>query len=255
MRVALPEPFLTVPLAHRALHDVSAGRPENSRAAVRAAIEAGYGIEIDVQLSADAQAMVFHDHDLDRLAEGTGPVRALAAGDLSQMPLNGGAEGIPDLQDILSLVAGQAPLLIEIKDQDGTMGPDIGRLEAAVAAALTGYDGLVALMSFNPHAVIRMAELCPDIPRGLVTDGYQTKDWRLSKETRTRLRGIPDFDTAECSFISHNWHDLDRPRVAELRAQGADVLCWTVKSPEDEAQARKIAQNITFEQYRAALPA
>ncbi|WP_299408355.1 glycerophosphodiester phosphodiesterase family protein [uncultured Roseobacter sp.] len=255
MKVALPEPFLTTPLAHRALHDVSDGRPENSRAAIRAAIAAGYGIEIDVQQSADAQAMVFHDYALDRLAEASGPVRAQTAATLAQTALRGGEEGIPDLPEILSLVAGRVPILIEIKDQDGAMGPDVGPLEAAVAGALEGYSGPVGVMSFNPHSVIRMAALCPETPRGLVTEAYEEKNWSLPAETRAHLREIPDYERAECSFISHSIHDLDHPRVAELKARGAAVLCWTVRSPEDEAKARKVAQNITFEQYLAALPA
>lgn len=254
MKVALPEVFLTVPLAHRALHDVAAGRPENSRAAITAAIAAGYGIEIDVQLSADAQAMVFHDDTLERLAESSGPVRAKTAAQLAQIPLRGGDEGIPDLAEILALVAGQVPLLIEIKDQDGAMGTDIGPLEEAVAGALASYDGTVAVMSFNPHSILEMARLCPGIPRGLVTDAYR-ENWPLPPETRGRLRAIPDYEAAGCSFISHNMHDLTRPRVAELKAQGANVLCWTVKSPQDEALARQVAQNITFEGYHAALPA
>ncbi|WP_300059139.1 glycerophosphodiester phosphodiesterase family protein [uncultured Roseobacter sp.] len=255
MTVALPQAFLRRPLAHRALHDVARGRPENSRAAVQAAVDAGYGIEIDVQMSADAQAMVFHDDALDRLAEGEGAVRAVSAQALGQIPLKGGTEGIPDLPEILSLVAGRVPLLIEIKDQDGALGPDIGPLEAAVAAALADYEGPVAVMSFNPHAVMRMAELCPEVPRGLVTDAFDAAHWPIPEARRVELRAIPDYDRTGCSFISHNWHDLDRPRVAQLKAQGAQILCWTVKSAEDEAKARKIAQNITFEQYRAPLPA
>ncbi len=255
MRPALPEAFLRRPLAHRALHDVARGCPENSRAAVRAAVDAGYGIEIDVQMSADAQAMVFHDGQLDRLAEASGPVRAVAAHDLGQIPLKGGAEGIPDLPEILALVAGQVPLLIEIKDQDGALGPDVGPLEAAVAKALAGYAGPVAVMSFNPHAVARMAALCPEVPRGLVTDAFAAKDWAIPAPRRAELRNIPDFDRAGCSFISHHWRDLDRPRVSDLKARGAHILCWTVKSPTDEAEARKIAGNITFEQYLAPHPA
>ena len=159
MTPRLPDAFLRAPLAHRALHDVTDGRPENSRAAIRAAIAQGYGIEIDLQLSADDQAMVFHDYALDRLTDGTGPVRAVPAGTLGAMSLLGGDEGIPTLDEVLDLVAGQVPLLIEIKDQDGAMGDNIGPLEASTAAALKGYDGPVAVMSYNPHAVARMAQL------------------------------------------------------------------------------------------------
>ncbi|WP_147110210.1 glycerophosphodiester phosphodiesterase family protein [Tateyamaria sp. syn59] len=254
MTPRLPDAFLGAPLAHRALHDVTDGRPENSRAAIRAAIAHGYGIEIDLQLSADNQAMVFHDYALDRLAEGTGPIRIVPAGTLTKTPLKGGDEGIPTLPEVLELVAGQVPLLIEIKDQDGAMGDAIGPLEQATANALAGYTGPVALMSFNPHSVARMADLCPDIPRGIVTSAYAEGDWPLNQTTRDHLRAIPDYDRVGASFISHEVADLTRPRVAELKAQGANILCWTVRSPAQEAQARQVAQNITFEGYLAPHP-
>jgi len=254
MNPRLPQAFLRLPIAHRALHDVATGCPENSRAAIRAAMARGYGIEIDVQLSADDRAMVFHDYTLDRLADGRGPIRAVPAEQLAQTVLKGGDENVPTLPEVLQLVNGQVPLLIELKDQDGAMGPDIGPLEAAVVADLKGYDGPVAIMSFNPHAVSCLAQLCPEVPRGLVTGGFEPSKWALSYETCARLREIPDFDRVGASFISHDIKDLMRPRVAELKAAGADVLCWTVKSPEDEVKARMVAQNITFEGYLAPIP-
>ena len=152
-RVPLPAAFLTQPPAHRALHDSAAGRPENSRAAVRAAVAAGYGIEIDVQLSSDGQAMVFHDEDLDRLTSDCGPVRARTAAELGRTRLRDAEDGIPTLPEVLALIGGRVPLLIEIKDQTLTMSETDGRLEAATAAALASYTGPVAVMSFNPHAV------------------------------------------------------------------------------------------------------
>lgn len=252
MTPRLPAALLETPLAHRALHDVTDGRPENSRAAILAAIKHGYGIEIDVQLSADDQAMVFHDYALDRLADGAGPVRAVPAGTLGETHLLGGDEGVPTLKEVLTLVGGRVPVLIEIKDQDGGMGPAIGPLEAATASALQGYPGHVAVMSFNPNSVLCMAVLRPDIPRGLVTSSFDPANWALSADTCDRLRGIPDYDRVGASFISHEASDLDRARVAELKAGGADVLCWTITSPEDEATARKVAQNVTFEGYLAA---
>ena len=252
----LPEAFLRVPLAHRALHDVADGRPENSRAAIRAAMAHGYGIEIDLQLSRDARAMVFHDYDLGRLTGQSGPVQQRNAAELAETPLTGGDEGMPTLVEVLALVGGQVPILIELKDQHGQMGETDGRLEEAVARDLQGYDGDVALMSFNPRSVVQLRDLCPDIPRGIVTCGYPAEDWPLLKPaTRARLAEIPDYDAAGASFISHEVADLDRPRVAELKANGANVLCWTVRSPAEEARARQVADNITFERYLAALPA
>ena len=251
----LPAGFLKAPIAHRALHDLTAGRPENSPAAIAAAIEAGYGIEIDLQLSSDGQAMVFHDYDMKRLTGQAGPLRQCSAAELGRIALTGGSDTIPTLPQVLEQIAGRVPLLIEIKDQDGAMGANVGALEKAAAAALAGYDGPVAVMSFNPHSVIAMAGLAPDIPRGLTTCAFTQADWPLlPAATRDRLRGIPDYDAARACFISHDATDLDAPRVAALRARGAAILCWTIQSAQDEAMARRIAQNITFEGYAAAIP-
>lgn len=256
MRPALPAAFLHAPIAHRALHDVAAGRPENSRAAVRAAVAAGYGIEIDLQLSRDGVPMVFHDETLERLTAREGWLRDLTAAELAAIPLRGGEEGIPTFAEVLSLVAGRVPLLVELKDQTLRMAETDGKLEAATAKALAGYSGPVALMSFNPHCIAHLARLAPDLPRGLTTSAYDPEDWApLPREICDRLRPIPDYDPVEASFISHEAADLPRPRVAELRSQGAAVLCWTIRSAEAEAEARRIAQNVTFEGYAAAIPA
>lgn len=252
---ALPAEFLTVPIAHRALHDIAQNRPENSRAAVSAAIAAGYGIEIDLQMSADGQAMVFHDYDMARLTGQTGPIRLRSAAEVTGIALvSGNGETIPTLPDVLDLVAGQVPLLIELKDQDGGMGPDIGALEAATVAALEDYDGPVAVMSFNPFSVTRLTEIASHIPCGLVTGSFPPDKWPLSAVTCERLREIPDFNSSGASFISHEAKDLARPRVVELRASGVPVISWTIKSADQEIKARQFADNVTFEGYLAVLP-
>jgi glycerophosphoryl diester phosphodiesterase len=256
MRPALPDTFLKAPIAHRAYHDRAQGRPENSRAAIRAAIAAGYGIEIDLQLSRDGMPMVFHDETLERLTPREGWLCDLTATELGQIPLTDSDETIPTLAEVLALVAGHVPLLIELKDQTLRMAETDGRLEAATAALLADYAGPVAVMSFNPHCIAHMASLAPALPRGLTTSAYDPEDWHpLPPATCDRLRDIPDYDRVQASFISHEHGDLARPRVAELAAQGAAILCWTIKSPAAEAAARRIAQNITFEQYPAPIPA
>jgi glycerophosphoryl diester phosphodiesterase len=256
MRVALPSSLIRIPVAHRALHDRSKGIIENSPTAIRAAIAAGYAIEIDVQLSADGQAVVFHDDRLERLTATSGWVRDHTADDLGRIVLTGGTDTIPTLPAVLALIAGQVPLLIEIKDQTEVMGPTDGRLEQAVADALAGYAGDAAVMSFNPHSMAHMARLAPQVPRGMTTSAYDPDDWApLPPAICAALRDIPDYDRVEASFISHEGRDLQRPRVADLRAQGAMVLCWTIRSPGDEALVRKIAANVTFEGYPAAIPA
>ena len=248
--------FLRLPVAHRGYHDRAAGRPENSLAAARAAIAAGYAIECDLQPSADGVPMVFHDYDLRRLTGVAGRIGGFTAAELAAMPLLGGDEGIPTLAELLALVAGRVPLLIELKDQHGAMGSTDGALERAAAAQIAAYAGPVAVMSFNPNAIAAFRAAAPDVAVGLTTSAYTAEDWPLlPAAVRDSLREIPDYDRVGACFISHEAAALDTPRVAALKAQGAAILCWTIRSPEAEAAARKIAQNITFEGYPAPIPA
>lgn len=256
MRVPLHAEFLRLPLTHRGYHDPAKGVIENSLSAFRAAIEAGYGIELDVQRSADDVAIVFHDDDMDRVTDATGAFRDYSAAELGRIHLRGSTDTIPTLKDVLALVAGRVPLLIEIKENWNTMENTDGILEAAVAADLAGYSGPVAVMGFNPHCVAHMARLAPDVPRGLTTEAYDpVHNAPLPADVCAYLREIPDYDRTQSSFISHQVSDLGRPRVAALKAAGATILCWTVRSPEMEAEARKVVHNITFEGYAAAIPA
>ncbi len=248
--ITLPYAFLQTPIAHRGYHDRSDRRPENSRAAFRAAIGAGYGIELDLQPSADNVPMVFHDYDLRRLTGHPGRVRGQTAARLERLRLLDSDETIPTLAEVLRLVAGRVPLLIELKDQDGAMGPNVGAMEEAVAIMLMAYRGPVAVMSFNPHSIAVMARAAPGIARGLTTSAYRPEDWPLlPAAVCNRLRAIPDYDRVYASFVSHEASDLENPRLAQIRAQRGKILCWTIRSIQDEIQARKRADNVTFEGY------
>ncbi|WP_114964893.1 glycerophosphodiester phosphodiesterase family protein [Alkalilacustris brevis] len=254
---ALPAEFLRKPLAHRGLHDAkAAGRPENSRAAVRAAVAQGYGVEIDVQLSRDGVAMVFHDDRLARMTGHRGKLCEHDAATLAGLALkDGDGEGIPRLGDLMAEIAGRAPVLIELKDQSGGRHLSDGRLEAAVADAVHGCGGPVAAMSFVPAAVMALAHAAPDLPRGLTTGRWTLRDApRLGAVARAHLRAIRDFDSTGASFVSHDWRDLARAELATLKAQGVPILCWTLRSPREEAIARKTADGITFEGYLPTLP-
>ena len=246
----LPAGFCARPFAHRGLHDRAQGRIENSRAAVQAAVAAGYAIEIDVQLSSDGDAMVFHDDTLDRLTREKGPVRDRTAAELGTIPLAGGiGETIPTLAEVLALVAGRVPMAVEIKDQGGTMdAAGVGPLEARVAALLGGYAGPVAPMSFNPEAIAEMARLAPALPRGLVAGGDYGA---LPAAKAEALRGLADAGRVGAAFVSVFHRELPAPRVAALRKAGVAVLCWTIRSPAEAAAAAPHVDAITFEGFVA----
>lgn len=248
----LPAAFLNRPIAHRTLHDAAQGRPENSIAGARAAVMTNYAIEIDLQLSKDGVPMVFHDYALDLLTHGTGAIAQHSAAQLGEIGLKGGDEPIPTLAAFLSAVEGDVPLLIEIKDQDGALGMNVGALERATCDILRDYKGCVALMSFNPHAIAKCGQFAPDIPRGLVTDPFSKNDWpMLPTARRSELATIPDYDRVGACFISHNVVHLTDPTVQNIKDKNGVVLCWTVRSAAQEKTARIIAQNITFEGYLA----
>ncbi len=250
--MTIPKVFLQAPITHRTLHDVADGRPENSLAGTRAAIENGYCIEIDIQMSKDGVPMMFHDYSLERLTFETGAVAQRTAEELGVIQLKNGNEGIPTLEAFLKLVDGQVPVLIEIKDQDGALGPNVGALERATCEILNNYNGAIALMSFNPHSVAKCAEFAPDIPRGLTTGIFLAQNWLFVPEgRRMELAGIPDYDRVGACFISHHVMHLEDAVVTYRKQQGATILCWTVRTAMIEEVAREVADNITFEGYLA----
>lgn len=257
MMLSLPDAFLNRPLAHRGYHDVSKGRPENSAAAIAEACNQGYGVELDVQLAADGVAVVFHDYTLDRTTAETGKVCNRSSRELAQIRLRHGTGTIPLLPDLPSIASRDCPLLIELKDQSpqGGRAADQGLIQA-VAESLKGYSGPVALMSFSFEIVQALARIVPDIPRGLTSErelpggAMPTPD---VMENRDRRR-MEILEQTGASFISHEVRDLNDPFVKMVKDSGRSVLCWTVRSPNEEAAARRIAGNITFEHYAAIVP-
>ena len=149
--------------AHRGMH--GRGIPENSPSAFAAAIARGLGIECDVQRTGDGEPLVFHDWDLDRLTGESGPVAGRSAEQLSAIDLSGSADQIPVLRDLLTLIGGQVPLLIEVKSRKEMPVADFC---AAVRHTLEGYDGAHAVMSFDPRVSRWFADHAPDTVRGLV---------------------------------------------------------------------------------------
>ena len=133
--------------------------------------------------------------------------------------------------------------------------PATGRERAQLAELLRRYDGPAALMSFNPHSVAAVAEAAPERPRGLTTCAFDSADWSLPDYRRAELAALADAERTGAAFVSHDHNDLDNPALARLKREGLPVLTWTIRSPAEEAAARRIADNITFEGYRPAIPA
>ena len=223
------------PFAHRGLH--GDGRIENSRAAFEAAIAAGQGIELDVQASRDGDAIVFHDYELDRPTAATGKVADRATAELKVINLGATGETIPDLPEILSLIAARVPLLIEVKAPDRA----VARLGRSVLRALDGYEGAVGVMSFNPEVGGWFASHAPRVTRGLVVT-EQDKDG-----VRGRIERLFALWRARPHFLACDIRDLPSRFAARARAGGMPVMTWTVRTEGHLDTARRHADQIIHE--------
>lgn len=242
------------PVAHRGLHDIGTGIIENTPSAVNAALMHGFAIEIDLQLSKDGDAMVFHDSTLDRLTTATGKVIEHSVQQLKQVNFIDTTDRMWTLSELLQLVKGLVPLVIEIKSQWDNVGP----LETRVAEILSTYEGAACVMSFNPHSIVAMKELAPDITRGLVVGLFRdTKEWaHLSAKQRFIRRHLIYGFKANPDFISVNVKALPAlaPWIAH-RLFGLPLLCWTVRTQHDRQRAKRWADQITFEGFVPDNPA
>lgn len=237
----------SVPVAHRGLHDIAAGIPENSRAAFRAAMAAGYAIECDVRLTADGVPVVFHDADLKRLTGTEGRADALTAAALARLPLLGTVETPPLFAEFLDLVGGKVPLLIEIKNYGNEPAAPLCE---AVWPLLTAYKGEYAVQSFSPEVVAWFHERAPHVPRGqIATDPADLK--ALDGAERKKLAAALEAGHGNPDFIAYDVKLLPAPLTERAKAAGKPVLTWTVRTDEQRSRAAAHADNIIFEGFRA----
>ena len=237
------------PIAHRGLHAAARGVIENSGPAFEAAIAGGYGIECDLQPAADGTAMVFHDRALARLVDAPGDTTDHGPADLAALRYRGDPSArVLRLSDLLDLVRGRVPLLIEVKSD---WNPPEPRFMAAIARELEGYRGPAALMSFDPDVVAALKPLLPDLPRGIVS-GIYDESWRegkLDAERAYRLSHLIDSRPAAPDFFAYHVKALPTPVTRFLReGLGMPLFTWTVRTAEDLATARRWADAPIFEE-------
>jgi glycerophosphoryl diester phosphodiesterase len=234
--------------AHRGLHSgghLSAAQRgvvvENSMAAFALAVDAGLGIELDVRASRDGEAIVFHDETLERLTRETGLVALRTRTALTQIMFADVPQTIPALDDVLAMVAGRVPVLIEVKAETTS----VGRLCLAVRRALEGYRGKVAVMSFNPEVCRWFRRHAKRITRGLVmTEGA---DMDMAANLKARFSRHGALWRAKPEFLAYDIRNLPSRFAAAQRARGLPVLTWTVRSAAQEHVASSHADEIIFE--------
>jgi len=234
------------PVAHRGLHDASAGVIENTPSAFRAAIAGNYAIECDLQITGDGEAMVYHDNALGRLTDGTGRLADLSANELKRIPFKATGDRMLTLGELCDLVGGRVTLFLELKSRfDGDL-----RLAERAADVLTGYRGHVALMSFDPDPIARLKAVAPALTRGLVAQRRDHTN-KSEQESQHGFRYARHALSAGLQFLAYRVKDLPSPLPYVARhLMRLPLLTWTVRTPEERKRAQAWADQMIFEGFR-----
>lgn len=222
------------PIAHRGLHDGNRAVWENTLTAFARAVEKNYAIECDVLISKDGVPMVLHDSDLRRLTGKDGLVCDLTSAQLQARKIGGTGDHVPSLREMLDLVEGRVPLVIELK---GDPGND-ARLVRAVARELQGYKGHAALMSFDHHLLRQCAADAPGLPLGLTAEGMRDQD--IEDHFSMLAHGI--------SFVSYYVHHMPNRFTSFVRDRlNMPLITWTIRDDAALAKTYELADQATFE--------
>ena len=246
-------PFKTKLFAHRGLHDNSSDAPENSMSAFRRAVEKGYGIELDVQLSSDGIPVIFHDQDLDRACGVHGFVRDRTFEELQQLNLFGSGEKIPALKDFLAMVDGRVPLIVEYKSEDSDL-----TLCRVIDPMLRAYKGIYCIESFNPLVLFWYRIHHPEVMRGQLSDGFiHIPKYRTLMKAPLTVPVqflIPNF-LSKPDFIAYNHKyegNISRRICRDLYK--AKAAAWTIKSQSELEEAKKSFDVFIFDSFVPKLP-
>ena len=215
--------------AHRGLH--GNGVPENSMAAFKAALDHGYGIELDVHLLKDGNLAVMHDSLLNRTTGQAGRIEDLTTEDLKNYRLEGTEETIPEFMDVLTLYHGKAPLIIELKPVDGNHAA----LTEAACDMMKSYKGPYCMESFDPRCVAWLRKNRPQIIRGQLTENFVANDDKLHPAIRFALtHNLLNFQTVP-DFVAYKFADRKDSITTALCRKAWDIqgVSWTIRTRED----------------------
>ena len=243
-----PDWLTARPIAHRGLYDSARGIIENMPAAAQAAVSGNFGIECDIQLTADGEAMVHHDDTLGRLTEGSGALLAMTSGQLRAVKFKDTSERMMSLGDLCALVDGRVPLVVEVKSHfDGDR-----KLVRRMSEVLASYSGPVAGMSFDPDQVLALREKMPALPRGIIAQrSYDEADWPdATPAQRQGMRHLRHAFRTRPHFVAYAVDELPAPAPWIARnIFGLPLLTWTVRTAEQRARAARYADQMIFEGF------
>jgi glycerophosphoryl diester phosphodiesterase len=237
------------PIAHRGLHRSESGIIENTEPAFAAAIRGNYAIECDLQLTADGEAVVFHDETVDRLMDAQGHVSEMTVSELKSLNFKASKARIQTLAELLDQVSGQVPVIAEIKSHwDGNP-----QLPLRVVKATSSYRDQLALMSFDSRIVALLAHHAPNRVRGIVAGRVSDAEYASQPfPARIALHLLTHLQDSQPHFISYDQAGLPFAPVQSLRQAGMPVICWTIRSAAAASRALRYADQITFEGFQPA---
>lgn len=236
--------LIRIPIAHRGLHDKSAGIPENSHAAFERAVKNGYPIELDVRLLRDSEVVVFHDKSLERMTGHQGVIKDYESREIHRIKLLDSQQTIPLLIDVLDDIAGQVSLIIEVKNEDHRVGP----LEKALWQRMSSYKGKYAIVSFNPFTLKWFRINAPKVIRGQLSSDFHGE--RLPFYMKFLLRNLLMNHVSRPDFILYDIRCLPFWAALRERKRGLPLLGWTTRSQEEHIKAMKFCDNVIFEGYQ-----
>ena len=246
------EPFYAQPIAHRGYFDNNSSAPENSLAAFQNAIDHGYAIELDTQISADGTVWVLHDKSLLRSSGVDKNIDDMTDAEIRECTLFGTTEKVPTFAEVLKLIDGKVPLLVEIK---GEAGDDVKAISKATAELLDSYKGVYAVQSFNPFAVQWFRENRPAVPRGQLVQDFIAHGEGQNPAIRFALTAQLTNVLSRPNFIAYQLKDSDQITFQALKTfTGVDCFAWTLKSQDelDTAKAKGF-KGFIFDSFEAKL--
>ena len=234
------------PIAHRGLHNEAIGHIENCESSFEAAIAHGFSIECDIQLTADGQAVVFHDDEVDRVLGGTGKVKQFTVRELKAMAFKQGKDKVQTLAELLEQVAGRTTVVIEIK----SLWDDDFTLTDHAVEVLSSFGGPYALMSFDPDLIARVTETAAYTVRGITADRVIDPYYNpLPVAKRLDMQNFSHLPQTRPHFVSFDFSQLPFQPITEFRAAGYPIITWTIRSQEQAVAARRWCDQITFENF------
>ncbi len=230
-------------IAHRGLYEANGSIPENSIAAFKRAIDNGFAIECDLNRTKDGQLIVFHDHHLKRLTSLHRFTNEVTYEDIKNLHLLHTTQTIPTFSELLTLVKGQVPLLIELKPFG-----DVKKMCETFMQHMASYQGQWAVFSFHPGIVLWFKKHYPDVIRGQIS-AYFDDNNHLNKPMKFLMKRLFFNRFTKPDFISYYIHNLPNKHVDKQKKKGITIISYAAKNQKELNFVRSLYDNVVFEHF------